>query len=97
MTWRTAPHPGLVPLCRFLQVRKELLVGKPLAKLWDDGFEEFPDSEELSACFEEEILVEQPVVEQRTSLLPVAHHHSRERAAFRAWRGDAHRKSDLFE
>src|SRR5258707_758459 len=69
---------------------EKYLTRKLLAPLFDRGLDTLPDSEELATRLEEEIFVEQTVIEQCASLIPVAHHHHEVRAAFRSRRRDPH-------
>src|ERR1700675_2254061 len=70
---------------------EELLVGPLLASRSDGGLDPLPYSEEFSARLEEQILVQQSIVKQCASLLPVAHHHHEVGPSFGPWSGDSHR------
>ena len=69
---------------------EELFVHKLFPALRDDRPDPFPHCEKLVSGFEEQMFVEQTVVEQCASLLPVAGNHAKENAAFSSGRGDFH-------
>ena len=69
---------------------EELLVCEALATLLDNGFETLPDSEKLGAGLKEQVFVEETVIEERASLIPIAEHHSGEGACFCSGGCDSH-------
>jgi hypothetical protein len=71
-------------------MREVYLTRELLAALLERGFDTLPYSEEFATRLEEEVFVEQAVIEQCASLLPVAHHHHVVRAALRSRRRDPH-------
>src|SRR5204863_3930024 len=82
MTGRTAFNPGFIPLRSFLHVREVIFVGRPLPELRNSSLDAFPNTKKLAIGFKEQVLVEQIVIQQCASLLPVADHHHGEGAAF---------------
>src|SRR5262249_28084984 len=76
MPRRTLLRPLFEPPGRGFQVLEKVRIRKFLAKLRDHSLKRFPDTKKLAAGFEEKILVQQPIVQQRAGLLPVAKYHA---------------------
>jgi hypothetical protein len=72
------------------QVPEKMRVLELLPALRQNALDEFPNAEELSVGFKEEVFMEKPVMEQRASLFPIPEHHVGEGAGLRAVCRDAH-------
>src|SRR6202043_1483925 len=88
MTGSPALAPHFEALRRLFQVRKELRIREHLAELRNYRLDALPYAKKLAAGFEEEVFVQQPIIEQRAGVLPIAEYLHSERAVFRARPGD---------
>src|SRR5215469_11445297 len=95
MTRAAAFGPGLKTLGCLFQMSKDLLVGKTLAERRNDGLNRFPNSKKLTAGLKEEVLVQEPVIEQRAGLLPITDHHAYMGSGLTSHRGDTHGVIDV--
>src|SRR5215469_1993061 len=82
--------PFLEALCRGLELAEPLLVLEHIAALLDDRLDAFPGAEKLATRLEEKLFVQQPVIQKRAGLLPVADHHHEARAVFGARAAQLH-------
>lgn len=90
MTRGAAFDPGFVTLFSLFQMREELLMSEPLPGLRDGGLDELSDAKKFATSLKEEAFVQQTVVEQRASLIPVSKHHHYECACFGSRCCDSH-------
>jgi len=71
-------------------MKEEELVRKTLPSLLDNRLDSVPYAEELTIDLKKQVFVKQTIIEQRSSLVPVADHHHEEGATLGSRRGDAH-------
>src|SRR5579863_1839743 len=88
MTGSAALAPRLEAFRCLFQMPQELRIREHFAELRNRRLDAFPDAKKLAARLEEEVFVQQPIIEQRARILPVAEHLHGERAVFRARPGD---------
>src|SRR5260370_5502813 len=89
---RRPPRSTLFPyttLFRSLQVRQKKLLAESLARGRDHGLDRLPHTEEFDGGIEEQLFVQEAVIQEGASLLPIAYDHHPVRALLRAERGDA--------
>jgi hypothetical protein len=90
MAGRAVFGPFLIALRGLFQVGAERLGNETLSECWYNRLDPLPDTEKLSAGFEEQVLVQQTIVEQSTGLLPVIDDHIGERGCFRTHWSNPH-------